>query len=165
MQTPSLVERIEDFEDLIYGFAKEFRVRFSFTSIQYLRSQPWHGNVRELKNFVARASAYYPGKHLQPEDVAPLLEFTARKEAQVKRRVSRSGPVIKEIEREMILKQLIANGGNQRQTAKDLGLAKSTLHDRIKTYDIDLETIVSDEFEMLRPLAFKDQGFRTNDLK
>ena len=146
VKIPSLNERIEDFEDLLYSFAKEMHVRFSFNAVEYLKSQPWHGNVRELKNLVARASAYLPGKHIQPEDVAPLIEFTARREVQLKRR-TKKGPVIKEIEREIILKQLIANGGNQRQTAKDLGLAKSTLHDRIRTYEIDLETILEEDLE------------------
>jgi len=47
--------------------------------------------------------------------------------------------IIKEIEREIIVRRLTANQGNQRRTAKDLGIPKSTLHDRIKNYSIDLK--------------------------
>jgi DNA-binding NtrC family response regulator len=47
--------------------------------------------------------------------------------------------VIKEIEKQMILKRLAANNGNQKRTAIDLGMPKSTLHDRIRSYEINLE--------------------------
>ena len=53
----------------------------------------------------------------------------------------RSGPqlpIIKEIEKQMILKRLAANRGNQKLTAIELGMPKSTLHDRLKYYDIDV---------------------------
>ena len=41
-----------------------------------------------------------------------------------------------------IKSRLIANRGNQRKTAADLGMAKSTLHDRIRGYGIDVENLV-----------------------
>ena len=44
--------------------------------------------------------------------------------------------VLKEIEKEMIRQRLMANNWNQRRTAADLGMAKSTLHDRIRAYGI-----------------------------
>ena len=46
--------------------------------------------------------------------------------------------LLKDLELELIKKRLAANKGNQRQTALDLGMPKSTLHDRIKAYNIDL---------------------------
>jgi transcriptional regulator of acetoin/glycerol metabolism len=52
-----------------------------------------------------------------------------------------NGSIIKDIEREMIIRRLVANQGNQRRTALDLGIPKSTLHDRIKAYSIDLRTL------------------------
>jgi DNA-binding NtrC family response regulator len=42
---------------------------------------------------------------------------------------------------------LVANQGNQRRTAKDLGMAKSTLHDRIRHYSIDVKQFVDVESE------------------
>ena len=47
--------------------------------------------------------------------------------------------MIKEIEKQMILKRLAANHGNQKRTAIDLGMPKSTLHDRIRNYEINIE--------------------------
>jgi DNA-binding NtrC family response regulator len=147
VRPPGLRERSEDFDDLLYSFAKQFRVRFSFNAIQKLKEHSWPGNVRELKNVVARASAYYPQQHIQPEDLASIMEpalpppevhFVATPDNPPQ---GTHGSIIREIEREMIIRRLVANRGNQRQTAKDLGMPKSTLHDRIKSYAIDLDSI------------------------
>lgn len=143
---PALVDRREDFEDLLYGFAKLFRVRFSHGAILQLRDYTWPGNIRELKNLVARASAYFPGQLVQPADLEKIIDQSPFPTNDVQQSIDTAvqnarGSVIKEIEREMILRRLIANNGNQRRTAADLGLPKSTLHDRIKSYSIDLKSL------------------------
>jgi DNA-binding NtrC family response regulator len=157
---------MEDFEDLIYQFAKQMRVRFSFNAIQALKEHHWSGNIRELKNVVARAAAYMPGKHIQPEDISNLIDPapSAHEDpspgtlassypdisgglASTDFQPGTSGSVIKEIEREMIIRRLVANRGNQRRTAQDLGMPKSTLHDRLKAYSIDVDAIVKETTE------------------
>lgn len=145
LRAPALNERMEDFDDLLYTFARAMRVRFSFPAIEKLKEHTWPGNIRELKNTVSRAAAYMPAKHIQAEDVEKLLDpVTIMKSAVDRPNVpgNTNGNVIKEIEREMIIQRLIANKGNQRRTAADLGVPKSTLHDRIRTYNIDLETLM-----------------------
>jgi DNA-binding NtrC family response regulator len=154
---PGLSERKEDFDDLVYQFAKQLRVRFSFGAIQKLKEHSWSGNIRELKNTVSRAAAYMPGKHIQPEDISSLVDPpTPRLNAPLSYSPGigvptgdadapgTSGSVIKEIEREMIIRRLVANRGNQRRTAADLGMPKSTLHDRLKAYSIDVDSVVKD---------------------
>jgi DNA-binding NtrC family response regulator len=150
IRPPALAERPEDFDDLIYAFAKQHRVRFSFNSIEKLKEMKWPGNIRELKNLVARASAYYPGRHIQPEDLVKIMEPMGGPEVQFisePSALSPQGSIIKEIEREMIIRRLNANKGNQRRTAIDLGMPKSTLHDRIKAYSIDLDQIGTSDTE------------------
>jgi len=154
LRPPALSQRPEDFEDLLYQFAKQYRVRFSFNAIEKLKTHGWPGNIRELKNLVARASAYFPGKHLQPEDLpavleTPLIEPPA-KTAAAPAKEGTCGNVIKEIEREMIIQRLIANQCNQRRTAEELGMPKSTLHDRLKTYCIDLKQLVQKNSEQTK---------------
>ena len=51
--------------------------------------------------------------------------------------------ILKEIECEMIRDRLIANQGNQRRTAVDLGMPKSTLNDRIQSYGIDVKQLLA----------------------
>lgn len=156
IQPPALSDRMEDFVDLVYTFCRELRVRLSFGAIEKLKEHSWPGNIRELKNVISRAAAYFPGHYIQAEDLASLIDpvlhasshaiytedrglvenqFTSTAPS------SAGGSVMREIEREMIIRRLVANRGNQRKTAIDLGMPKSTLHDRLKTYSIDLGEI------------------------
>lgn len=135
---PALTFRMEDFEELLYGFAKKMRVRFSFGAIERLKKHPWPGNIRELKNLVSRAAALYPQQHITEQHVEKLLDRTLLQNPE--ERAINDIPVIKEIEKQMIIKRLAANKGNQRQTAHDLGMPKSTLHDRLKYYNISVES-------------------------
>jgi DNA-binding NtrC family response regulator len=133
---PALSLRMEDFEDLLYTFAKALRVRFSFGAISRLKKHSWPGNIRELKNLVTRAAAIYPKELITEEHVEKLIDRTLiEKESDCS---LKNFPVIKEIEKQMIVKRLSANQGNQRRTAQDLGMPKSTLHDRLRYYNIDV---------------------------
>ncbi len=130
LNPPGLSERMEDFEDLLFFFARQYRVRFSPEAISKLKEHPWLGNIRELKNLVQRASVIYSQKGVQSDSVEGLLG----KFYQNKAKIPKSKSVVKEFEKQMILQTLSKNSGNQRKTAKDLGIAKSTLHDKIKKY-------------------------------
>ena len=133
---PALIDRMEDFDTLLYSFAKSLRVRFSFPAIEQLKKHPWPGNIRELKNLVSRAAAIFPKETIEESHIERLLDrnlLTGHEQS------THQMPVIKEIEKQMILKRLEANQGNQRRTAQDLGMPKSTLHDRIKHYNINIE--------------------------
>lgn len=132
---PPLSSRMEDFEALLYEFAKSLRVRFSYGAIARLKKHPWPGNIRELKNLVSRTAAVYPHTHIFEEHVEKLLDKSLLHSEE---RVTNDIPVIKEIERQMIIKRLTQNKGNQRRTAQDLGMPKSTLHDRLKYYNINV---------------------------
>ncbi|KHD89879.1 MAG: nitrogen assimilation regulatory protein [Bdellovibrio sp. ArHS] len=132
---PALQFRMEDFEELLYNFARKMRVRFSFGAIARLKKHTWPGNIRELKNLVSRAAALYPREHIMESHIEKLLDRTF---LEPNERPVNDIPVIKEIEKQMIIKRLTANRGNQRRTAQDLGMPKSTLHDRLKYYNIDI---------------------------
>lgn len=131
LNPPALVDRMEDFESLLFGFAREYRIRFSPEAVEELKHHDWPGNIRELKNLVLRASVIYKNKGVQLEDVESLIGDLKNHSPVL---VAKSRSVVKEVEKKLILDSLQANGGNQRKTAKDLGMAKSTLHDKIKKY-------------------------------
>ncbi|WP_413585177.1 sigma 54-interacting transcriptional regulator [Bdellovibrio sp. HCB274] len=135
---PALVNRMEDFDDLLYTFAKKMRVRFSFGAIARLKKHPWPGNIRELKNLVSRTAALYPREYIEEKHIEKLLDKSLLNP--IESEVNNDIPVIKEIERQMIIKRLTANRGNQRRTAADLGMPKSTLHDRLKYYNIKVDS-------------------------
>ncbi|MCB0386453.1 MAG: sigma-54-dependent Fis family transcriptional regulator, partial [Bdellovibrionales bacterium] len=148
LHIPSLRERMEDFEDLLYFFAREMRVSFSVDAINKLKEHRWPGNIRELKNAVARARALCQGKVEEGNvdqiiDRLPTFKDVPQPPQNNTECPNRMGNVLKDIERTVIEKRLVANMGNQRQTALDLGLPKSTLHDRIKAYDIDISALLA----------------------
>ncbi len=152
LSPPPLRERAEDFEDLLYRFGREYRVSFSIQAIRSLKSYAWPGNIRELKNFVARCAAYLgPKSRVEDSDLKRFLQPqpfpTPSPASEAQKPFSRSGSVIREIEKDLILSRLKANQGNQRKTAYDLGIPKSTLSDRIKSYGLK----TSEDFKASSP--------------
>lgn len=144
---PALNDRLEDFETILFQLAKEFRVRFSHNAILKMKELRWPGNIRQLRQTVQRASVLYQAKTIDPEHIDFIIDTDKNNQIQksleelIKPKTlnSNSQPLIKQFEKEIIIERLIANKGNQRRTAKELGIAKSTLHDRIKTYRQELE--------------------------
>lgn len=133
---PSLRDRMEDFDSILYGFARGFRVRYSHEAISRMKKHTWPGNIRELKNFVAKTSVIFADEYIQPQHVEQLLGLKPLKLLE-RVHTKEQSSVLKEIEKELIVQRLTANSGNQRKTAQDLGIPKSTLHDRIKNYRIN----------------------------
>jgi len=140
---PAMKDRMEDFEEILMSFAKSFRVRFSVPAITRLKRCEWPGNIREIKNLVARAKAIFPDDYIQIEQVEHLLgqnQIPGLGPLSAQAMTHSQLPVIKELEKQMIIKRLAANKGNQRLTAHDLGMPKSTLHDRLRLFEIDVRT-------------------------
>jgi DNA-binding NtrC family response regulator len=149
VRAPALKDRPEDFEDLLYGFARQMRVRFSFGAIQAMKGHHWPGNIRELKNVVARARAHFGAEEVKEQDIIGLIDrLPGASEEDIAAPIKANRSVIREIEFEMIKNRLLANRGNQRKTASDLGMPKSTLHDRIRTYGIDIERLLDRDFRV-----------------
>jgi len=135
IEVPSLNKRMEDFESILFNFAKEFKIRFSPDAIRTLKQHDWPGNIRELKNLVMRSSVLFKDEGVDKLKAEDLLEQCTRKtKSSPSFSIQNSGSMVKEMEKQMILKTLRENKGNQRKTASELGMAKSTLHDKIKKY-------------------------------
>jgi transcriptional regulator with PAS, ATPase and Fis domain len=136
IEVPSLLDRMEDFESLLFNFSKNYKIRFSPDAIKFLKRHEWPGNIRELKNTVMRASVLYKDSGVDLHAAQDLLSKFNRKKSTDNSAfsVQSNGSLVKEMEKQMIIKKLKENKGNQRKTAQDLGMAKSTLHDKIKRY-------------------------------
>lgn len=144
VNVPALIDRMEDFDDILFQLCRENRVKFSFQAIDFLKRHRWPGNIRELKNVISRASALFPGRIIEVTEAQSLIDKNLNDPSPMAEEstvLSGKANLIKEMEKQMIVNRLIANKGNQRRTATDLGMPKSTLHDRIKTYKIDLDKL------------------------
>jgi DNA-binding NtrC family response regulator len=60
VRVPSLRERVEDIELLLTHFSEGAHDWLTPAVLRMLENRPWRGNVRELRNFVARARAIGP---------------------------------------------------------------------------------------------------------
>lgn len=150
LNPPALRDRMEDFEDLLFQFAKSYRISFSFGAIEEMKKHSWPGNIRELKNTVARAKALYAGHSIEKENVESIIEKLEHPKAvsiadlSVESESDNSSPsLMDEIQKRLIVERLAAHRGNQRRTAEELGIPKSTLFDRLKQYGIDPKTYKS----------------------
>lgn len=140
VRIPALRERMEDFQNLLLGFAKESRIHFTQACVLKLQTYEWPGNIRELKNFVLRAKALFPHESICESHLTQLLDL--EESDAVDLNFNENLPPVKRMEKKLIENALIQVAGNQRRAAKALGMPKSTLHDKIKRYKIKIETLV-----------------------
>lgn len=136
IRVPALRERMEDFDALIKFFCRSSRVNFTFEAIQKMKEYNWPGQIRELKNFVARAGALFRSTYIEASQIESLFQHEIH-EATPR---PKSRDYLETMEIDLISKKLVENGGNIRKTARDLGIPKSTLYDRILTYGIPSRT-------------------------
>jgi two-component system, NtrC family, nitrogen regulation response regulator NtrX len=147
LQVPPLRERPEDIPLLVEHFINEFCLenrkelkKITPQAVEQLRSYPWPGNVRELKNVVERMVIMTPGSMIEVKDIPdpvreqekipsefPFFQFNLLKEAR------------REFERQFIMKKLAENEENISKTADVIGIERSNLHRKIKSYEIEVK--------------------------
>jgi len=137
LEVPPLRERKEDIPQL----AKQFLFRFSQETnkaiekihrdaIDEMMMYEWPGNVRELENAIERAVVVCKGEAIIPENL-PIFKLETPPGP-------RSGS-LKDMEKTHILAVLTDNEWNITQCARILGIDRSTLYKKIKTYNLNLE--------------------------
>lgn len=137
-------ERKEDIEALVHYFntrvasASGFSLKtFTPQALEVLMEYSWPGNVRELKNFIERVYI------LTPEDVIDVhdVKFAGLK-AGVSTNYAEFGSFREarsQFEKEYILSKINEFNGNISKTAESIGLERSYLHRKIKSFGIDIE--------------------------
>lgn len=143
-KVPPLRERLDDIPILVTHFSQLFAREsgyvekvFSPQAIQSLRTYEWPGNVRELRNFIERIYILTPTEVVEEHDLGfaglPVFnnnggfqEMTTFKEARAS------------FEKEFIMKKIEENRGNISRTAEKIGLERSYLHRKIKSYGLDV---------------------------
>jgi DNA-binding NtrC family response regulator len=98
-----------------------------------LSAYSWPGNVRELRNVLGRAAALCDGGRIEAKD---LFLSQGRKTATFD---GLSGKSLEEIEKAAIHATLRSVKGNKTEAAKVLGIAYSTLYEKMKKYGMKEE--------------------------
>lgn len=97
----------------------------------------WPGNVRELENTIERAVILCRGDYVDVECLPKGVQSCHEGAADTTGGGGvQAGYTLEEIEKELILKTLEQTGGNRTRAAKMLGIARQTLLNRLKEYQI-----------------------------
>ena len=151
IEIPPLRDRGSDIEDLgLHIFEQLSPVSDESRNavkeiLQMLQNYSWPGNVRELRNVIERVSVLLC-KGDSPEDVKRYVAESYLEDVstlQCKTEISQRIPDTtqrvsrQEIEKERILKSLAENHHEIVNTAKALGISRSTLWRKMKAYGIE----------------------------
>ena len=145
IEVPPLRQRPEDIPLLVDHFIRLFSGEnakrpktMSVEALAYFLSYDWPGNVRELRNMVERLVIMTPGDVIGPEALPPPLR--PRDGAAAGAEESQKEKTLKEareaFERAYILSELRVLDWNMTRTALKLGIERSHLYRKLKTYGI-----------------------------
>jgi DNA-binding NtrC family response regulator len=136
IELPSLRDRGNDIvllaEFFLYKYANKYDkpgLKINQNAIQKLLQYKWPGNVRELQHTMEKAVILADDKVLN-EDSFTLNDkkVLLQKDLQNK--------TIEEMEKEMILAYVHKEKGNISAVAKNLGISRQTLYNKMKRYEI-----------------------------
>jgi DNA-binding NtrC family response regulator len=133
---PPLRDRLEDLSILVPQLLADLgrgHVRASDAAYEVLGAHRWPGNVRELKNVLAYALAFVDAGVLD----ANVLRFApAAGQGSPLDRLPLGGQSLSMLEQVAIRQTLSLTRGNKVQAARLLGIASSTLYEKLKRYGL-----------------------------
>lgn len=136
LRVPPLRERPEDIVALAEHFLrlKAPRKNFSPQAISALLSHAWPGNIRELRNLVAKLAME---SHAQEIDFSRLSAALAGEPTAQRQTASMPVGNLESMEEQMIIKALERTGGHRTLAAEQLGISRRTLSRKLKEYSIN----------------------------
>ena len=137
---PPLRERRDDVMPLANSFLKRFsaqanRVLKGFTpsAVERLTNFDWPGNIRQLQNEIQRAVLLCEGDEVDAADLSISNVSSAGDGA-----TDTNFTLLEGVERNAIVQKLKETGGNKLEAARQLGIGRQTLYNKIKAYGIEV---------------------------
>ena len=133
---PPLRERMADLPLLSSYLIKQLmeenhntgNMQITAEAMECLSQYSWPGNVRELRNVMERAIIYADGEEINVDCLPEhIREGKPRSEG---------NDILKDYEKMAIIEILTKNKGNITKTAEELGMARSTLYQKIEKLNI-----------------------------
>jgi PAS domain S-box-containing protein len=142
LRVPPLRERPEDIAALARHFLSLKATDKSFTgdALLALQSHPWPGNIRELRNLVAKLAMATEDRQITGAEVVAELRGEATSgEGMAAAHASGAVPLgnLENMEEQMIIRALEQTGGHRAQAAEQLGISRRTLSRKLREYEID----------------------------
>jgi two-component system response regulator PilR (NtrC family) len=143
---PPLRQRRDDISLLIDHFLKKYNsmknknIKLSNEAIELLQNAEWKGNIRELENVIERLVLVADKDNIEAKELIKYNIINTKqgatsqdKELPMKNLIKN---ISKEYEKEMIQKTLQKYNGNVTKASKELGIARETLHRKIKALNL-----------------------------
>ena len=145
LEVPPLRDRGEDIPVLAAHFLERFAGRnrksirgFSPQAVDSLLRYAWPGNVRELENAVERAVILCNGDLITRRELpAAITEAASPEEASSAAVGALAGLPLDELERRAIGETLRCTGDNKSEAARQLGITRATLHNKLRKYGME----------------------------
>lgn len=135
---PPLRQRREDIRQLAEGFLHRYAAKygkaiegFDAEAVREMEEYPWAGNIRELQHTVEKAVILSDGPTVTPSTL--LLRPTP---APAPADDGSGFTTLDEMERTMIARAMERCGGNMTEVARQLGITRQTLYNKIKRYGL-----------------------------
>jgi two-component system nitrogen regulation response regulator NtrX len=143
-----LRERKEDIPPLVSRFLRELAIKegeqeksITADALTVLMEHNWPGNVRELKNIIERLFIMTPSNVISASDIPPLFKEYEQDQQEVTGIFSDSFKTAKvNFEKHYIEKKLREYEGNISKTAEAIGLERSNLHRKIRSYGLEVKS-------------------------
>jgi len=137
LRVPPLRERPEDIAALAQYFLslKATDKSFSDEAISALQARPWPGNIRELRNSVAKLAMSAQGREIGAAEVLAELRGEGVAVPPARRALTQGN--LENMEEQMIIQALEQTGGHRTQAAEQLGISRRTLSRKLREYGID----------------------------
>ena len=140
---PPLRDRRKDITLLAEHFLGEFAHEYGHrvkslddAALTVLKSHSWPGNVRELRNVLERLAIMVPGETIVADD----LEFLSGGGRRAGERPPADAMPLQQardgFERDYIVRALVAHKGNISRAAEALGVERSNLYRKMRTFGI-----------------------------
>ena len=142
---PALRERRDDIPLLVRHFIDQQcrqnglpPVSVTPEAMQYLRTLPYPGNIRELKNLVERTLLVSGNEELTADDFKAMHSLAGQSEAvQTTTPPATEGLTLDEIEKQAIQQAISRYRGNLSLVAVELGISRGALYRRLEKYGIE----------------------------
>jgi two-component system nitrogen regulation response regulator NtrX len=148
LRIPPLRDRKEDILLLVNRFLRDFALKEGDTEkrvtddvIASLMRHNWPGNVRELKNIIERLVIMTPTGVISKCDISPLFEEGGKEVLPTDPGISSNSfrTAKQDFERQYIICKLREFDGNISRTAEAIGLERSNLHKKIRSYGLEVK--------------------------
>jgi DNA-binding NtrC family response regulator len=161
IRIPALRERRSDIPLLVEHFASLVAAEFGLESValandvtDFLRQQPWPGNVRQLQNVIRKAVLKARSYGIRVADLREILEETrqpVRSETPhglhelitdaLRRSIDGESPgahalLMARVEGDLLAEAIALSGGNQAKAARWLGISRLTLREKLRHYHL-----------------------------